>query len=138
MSLRLLKRVSGRGHSAAISGILRLNTPSSIDTKSTGETTVYTVPTGSTVVVTGVRLRCTAASGITVPAEAGVGIAAGADDIFASQSLLGLTASDKVFEFPNGGAGVIADAGEAIKVGIDTAATGTSQTIEADVMGYEV
>lgn len=138
MSLKLLKRTTGRGYGTAVSGLLRLNTPASIDAKVAVATTIFTVPAGSTMVITGVRLRCTAAVAITVAAEAGVGIAAGFDDIWASQPLYGLTASGKVFEFPLGGSGVIATAGDEVKLGIDVAATGTSQTVEADVMGYEV
>ena len=74
--------------------------------------------------------------GSTVVAEAGIGITD--DDIYAYQPLLGLTAVDRMFSFPEGGTGVIATAGLTVKLDILVAATGTSQSIEVDVIGYEV
>ena len=138
MSLKLLQRVSGRAHAQEVAAPLLLAEVTGINAKSTGTTTLYTVPSGSTVVILEVVLRCTAATDITAPAEAGVGIAAGEDDIFASQPLYGLTATGKQFTFPNGGLAATAQSDEVIKLGIDTAATGTSQTLDADIIGYEV
>lgn len=113
-----------------------LATVTGINAKSTGTTTLYTVPGGKTAVITDVVVRCTAASAITVPASAGVGIAAGEDDIYASASMTGLTAANKAWRFPNGGVMAVGTAASVIKLGIDTAATGTSQTLACDVMGY--
>jgi len=137
MSLKLLRKVDGRPYGEAVAAPFRLASVDSIDAKATGTTTLYTVPAGTTIVVTEVVLRCTAAVAITVAAVAGVGVAGGEDDIFASQPLTGLEAAGETFSFPAGGIGVVATAAEVIKLGIDTAATGTSQTLSADIFGYE-
>ena len=138
MSLKLLRRVPDKSYAQTVAAPYTLASGISVNAKATGTTTLYTVPAGLTIVVLAVVLRCTAAVSITVPATAGVGIASGEDDIFASQKLYGLTAADRRFEFPNGGAAAVANEGDAIKLGIDTAATGTSQTLSAEIIGYEV
>ncbi len=116
----------------------KLATVTGIDAKATGTTTLYTVPTGKTAVITGAVVRCTAATAITVAPTLGIGVAAGEDDIFASTALTGLTATTKEWTFVASGLMVNAAAAAAIKVGIDTAATGTSQTLAIDLLGYLV
>jgi len=135
-SLKLLRRYGTRAFGQAVAAPFVLETVSGINALSETETSLYTVPTGEEVVVIGVVLRCTAASGITTAPKAGVGIAAGADDIFTSQRCYGLLADGDEFQFPQGGIRRIADAGEEIKLGIDEAAVGTSMTLAADVLGY--
>jgi hypothetical protein len=70
-------------------------------------------------------------------AAAGVGIAAGEDDIFGSEPLTGLDVADKAFTYLAAGTRVVATNTDIVKLGIDTAATGTSQTFTAYVFGYE-
>jgi len=98
--------------------------------------TIYTVPTGYTAVITGVILQCTAATGVITPATAGVGIAAGESDIFSPVSLTGFLAAGDVWSFFLTGKARTAPAGSAVKLGIDVAATGTSQVVTARVIAF--
>lgn len=115
-----------------------LSTTTGINAKSTGTTTLYTVPTGKTAIITQATVRCTAASAITVGPTLGIGVAAGESDIYASTALTGLinTTTANMFGFTTVGMSVTAAAAAAIKVGIDVASTGTSQTIAIDLIGY--
>lgn len=113
-----------------------LSTTTGIDAKSATTTTLYTVPSGKTAIIKGAVVRCTAASSITVGPTLGIGVAAGESDIFASTALTTLTTTTVIYDFPTGGVLVNAAAGAAIKVGIDAGATGTSQTIAIDLIGY--
>jgi hypothetical protein len=116
-----------------------LNTVTGIDATSTGDTTLYTVPTGKTAIILQVILRVTAATAAGGAMAAGVGINANADDIVASQVLsdLGVGGTDDAFNMaPSIGKFRIADAAEVVKLGIDTADTGTALTLAADVFGY--
>jgi hypothetical protein len=137
-TLKLLKRAYPRAHPQEVSAPWILATVTGIDAKVVAETALYTVPAGETVVVIGVTLRCTAAVAISAHPKAGVGIAAGADDIFAEQNCLGLKATDDEFQFPHAGVRKVGTAGSVIKLGIDRAAVGTSMTLAADLMGYAV
>lgn len=106
-----------------------------IDAKTTGTTNIYTVPTGKTFVVTKIVVRVTAATSITVGATYGFGIAANEDDIVAS-AVVALTANNTyAVLLPKTGA-VIGQSTNVIKIGIDGAATGTSQTLAVDLFGY--
>lgn len=113
-----------------------LATVPSIDMKSVATTNLYTVPTGKTAIVR-VLLVITAASAITTAATAGVGIAAGEDDIHASVSMTNLFAAGDVWEFQSLGVkSRTAPADAIVKLGVDVAADGTSQTATAYVLGF--
>jgi len=75
--------------------------------------------------------------GITTPAVVGIGVAVGEDDVYNSQPLVGLTTSDEFFVFPSGGVMVELAALDQLKIGVDTAAIGTSQVVAVDVFGRE-
>lgn len=113
-----------------------LATVTGIDAKTTGTTTLYTVPTGKTAIITGAYVRCTAATAITIGPTLGIGIAANEDDIFASTALATVTATTNVWGFVTSGLQRNAVATSVIKVGIDAASTGTSQTLAIDLVGY--
>ena len=116
-----------------------LSTTAIADAKSTGTTNLYTVPAGSTAIITGAIVRCTEATSITVEATVGIGVATGEDDIIASQALTGLTSTSDVFHLTNSGGLLQAAAAAAvIKLGVDTGATGTSQALAVDLLGYLV
>jgi hypothetical protein len=142
MVIRVFRETPDRGFPTSVVGEVRLSVTTGINALNIAIINLYTVPAGDTVVVTRAEVRCTAVgiSPITVAATAGIGIAAGEDDIFNSQLLNGLTTSGKVFKFPVGGIGVIAAAGEIINLGIDIGATTSfgSQTFEVDLFGYSV
>lgn len=115
-----------------------LGTASGINAKSTGATTVYTVPTGKTAYITGCNVRCTAATTVTTGPACGVGTTAGTDDIFASIAINLLTSISRVFSFSPFGMSVAVAAGTAIVFNVDTASVGTLQTLATDLMGYLV
>lgn len=117
-------------------GIILISTTTGINAKSTGTTTLYTVPAGKTFIPMSAMVRCTAASAITVGPTLGIGVAAGEDDIYASTAINALTTTAKIFSFSTIGMSVSVAAAGVVKVGIDTASTGTSQTIAIDLMGY--
>lgn len=118
------------------SGDVLLSTTTSINAKTTGTTNLYTVPSGKTAIITRVVIVPTAASSITQGPSLGVGIAAGEDDIFASVQLTGVTSTSKVYAFDAIGTYAAAAATNVIKLGIDTAAAGTSMTISVYLFGY--
>ncbi len=107
-----------------------------IDGKSATVTNLYTVPTGYAAVVTGAQLVLTTATGLTVTGAAGIGVAAGEDDIFGSQTLLGVLSTGNIWNFSAIGKTVKVVAGSTIKLGIDTAYTGTTATLRCDLFGY--
>ena len=113
-----------------------LSTTGAINAKSTGTTALYTAPLGKTAIITAAMVRCTAAIAITVGPTLGIGVAAGEDDIFSSTAITALTTTSKTSGFSTIGMSVSVAAASVIKVGIDTASTGTSQTIAIDLMGY--
>lgn len=107
-----------------------------IDAKTVAVTTLYTVPTGKTAVITGALVQSGAVVAITVGPTLGLGIAAGEDDLFASTALTGLTSNAKTWFFGAPGLQAAAPAGSVIKVGVDTASTGTSQTVAVALLGF--
>ncbi len=113
-----------------------LNKVTSIDLSSTGTTDLITVPTDQEFVITDVLLQVTAESGSSGSLAAGVGIAAGEDDIFDSQTILGLDAVGKVFRFGGTSTGATADSTDVVKLGVDTAVSGTL-TVTAYIFGFE-
>ena len=114
-----------------------LSQTTGIDAKSTGTTTLYTVPTGKRAYITEIVFRATTvtAFGGTVP-TLGVGVAAGEADIMPSTALTGFDATDELYRFSCEGTYVSVAAAGAIKLGIDTGATGTTFTIEIFLIGF--
>lgn len=107
-----------------------------IDGKTVGTTDLYTVPTGYAAVVTSAQARLTAATSLTVTGAAGIGVAAGEDDLFSSQTLIGVLAAGDIWNFSAIGKTVRVAAGSIIKLGVDTAYTGTAATLRCDIFGY--
>lgn len=113
-----------------------LDVQASIDAKAAPLTTqLYTVPGGLSLEVKALYLRCTAAAGITVAASASAGEGASANNVYGNQILTGLTTAGLAWCFPPGGTKVILTAGQAFGVRISVAATGTSQSLEAQLYG---
>lgn len=108
----------------------------SVDAKVVAETTIFTVPAGKEARIWGVWIKCTAAAAITSGAEVGIGVAGGAEDIVAQQQLLGVLAVNDSYRLMPFGKTIVAAAGAEIKIGIDVVPTGTSQTLEFDLIGY--
>lgn len=100
---------------------------------------VYTAPAAKQVVITAIVLRCSAASGpITIGASAKVEINPAAGDIFAEEVLVEVLAVDDLWTFVAEARGIVVPAGSRVDVTITNAATGGTQTLLADVLGYFV
>lgn len=115
---------------------IRLATVTGIDLKTIATTVLYTVPVGLKAVILAVVLEITTGASITADAKAGVGIAAGEDDIFASETLVNTRATDNIWMFSAKGRARTALASSVVKLGIDTGATGTTLIATAHVLGY--
>lgn len=120
---------------AAISPETLISRTTGIDAKTTGNNTLYTVPTGKTLVVTRVILRPSAVTSITTGPTASVGGTTTAD-VFASVALATLNATTKMYTYTQSGMSTLVPAGTTLKLNISVAASGTLETLTADVMGY--
>lgn len=119
--------------------ITKLATITGINSKSTGATALYTVPTGKTAIITEAFVRCTAASAITVGASASIGQNSTAFDDFVGITILtALLATTDAFPLRATAKFVQAAAAAVVNIKITTAATGTSQTLAVDLYGYLV
>lgn len=119
---------------ASFSGILSVTT--GINAQSVANTAIYTVPAGKTAIITGVVIRCTAATSITIGPSLGIGNAAGTNNIFASATITALTTTSTIFGFELVGMSVLTAAAGVIYLNLGTGSTGTSQTIACDLIGY--
>lgn len=117
-------------------GLRVLSQTTGFDAKTVSATALFTVPVGKKCVVTGAIVECTAATAITAPAALGIGVAAGESDLFGSITLAGLLAAGQIWSFVTSGLSIRPNAGDVIKLGIDTGAIGTSQTISVTLLGY--
>jgi lysophospholipase L1-like esterase len=114
----------------------KLSTTTGINAKSATSTTLYTVPTGKTLVITKYIVRCTAATAITTGMSASLtstGSYASAFFGFSSLTDLGMFMKDDTGTGPR----YVMNAGETVSFAINTAASGTSQTVAVDLFGYE-
>ncbi len=84
---------------------------------------------------TKVILRLASATGLTGSLTAGIGVAAGEDDIFGSTVLSGFNSVDDTWTFLMEGKSKLVAANSQIKLGIDAAFGGTV-TIDAEIWGY--
>jgi hypothetical protein len=109
-----------------------------IDSAAAAPYEVYTAPATKKVIVTAIVLRCTAASGITVGASAKVEINPAAGDIFTEEVLVDVLAVDDSWAFIAEARSLVVPAGARVDVTITNAATGGTQTLSADVLGYFV
>lgn len=114
-----------------------LATITGINSKSTGATALFTVPTGKTAIITACIVRCTAASAITVGPSADVGDSVnGAASVYANTALTTLTTTVKAFGYSSVGIFDQVAAASVINFNINTAATGTSQTVSVTLIGF--
>lgn len=111
------------------------STTSGINAKNTGTTNLYTVPTGKTFSVREATIYVTSASAITNTPTLGIGIVSGEDDIYFPTQLVGLDATNEMYRFSTGGTYRVGQAGDVVKLGIDTGATATTMTIKVVLIG---
>lgn len=110
-----------------------------VNAKTVANTVLFTpVPAGKTLIVTKVVIRCTAAVAITNGATIGIGRTAGTSDIFTDTNLAALTTTSNIFGFELYGMSVSVAAGGSVYLNLSVAATGTSQTLAVDLLGYYV
>ena len=109
-----------------------------IDAFSATAQAVYTAPPSKQVVITGLTLRCTAAVAVSAPATVKLEINPAAGDLFDAEILTAVLAVDDQWSFVAEGRGLVVPAGGQVDVTVTNAATGTSQTLNADLLGYFV
>lgn len=110
-----------------------------IDLKATGQTTLYTVPAGKTLVITNMPIKITAASVFATPVTARVGVASAYTEYMAAVSLVGLSALGNYTDLAVTSLIPIHNtfaAGSVIKLDITLGAGATTLTGAIDVIGY--
>ena len=119
---------------ASFDGLTALASITPIDGKVIAPTLLYTTAGAKRAIVELVIVRCISATAITSPPIANVNTLA-AGDIYASQLLTGLTAAGKFYVFPVGGTQAFVGLTSPINFSITTAAIGTAQVLEVDLIG---
>lgn len=109
---------------------------SGINAKTIANTALFTVPAGATAVVTGYTVRATAAAAISAGPSAGIGNVAGTNNIISSQAMTALTSALTTFQWATTGISLATAATGTIYFNLGTGATGTSETITVDLLGY--
>ena len=99
-------------------------------------TTVYTVPTGKTLIITQAIVRATAATSITNGPTAGFGTSTSTYNIYASTAINALTTAGLDFGFVTVGMSTTVAAAGVVYFNIGTGATGTSETLAVELIGY--
>jgi len=118
--------------------IKQLISGGAIDSLSATAQAVYTAPAAKKVVITGLTLRCTAAVSVTVGATVKVEINPAAGDVFTAEILTNVLVVDDQWSFTAEARGLVIPAGAQVDVTVTNAATGTSQTLTADLIGYVI
>ena len=109
-----------------------------IDAKTTGATTIYTVPTGKRLIITNVFIVPETITSFSSTFALSIGTnSTNFDNLFEIKSMLGLDTVSKFWQFNNlSGLSVINEALDAIKVKITTGATATTYKIKVLLFGY--
>jgi hypothetical protein len=132
---------SGTSAGVGLGVVRKLATVKGIDGTVVGVTNLFTVPTGTKAIITDAVFRLTVVEGFSSPPLIGIGIAEGEDDIFNScwinVSTVGQFTS-MLIEWGLKSGTVIGEAGQVIKLGIDTAAIATTYIFDVDLIGYLV
>lgn len=109
---------------------------SDINLKTTGFTTLYTVPTGKKFFLSSLIIECTEATSITVESTIDLGFNDPDYNNFTDNLLLeGLLTSSDFYKATISAATKIMSAGDELKMNVVTASTGTSQTVKVYVSG---
>ena len=108
----------------------------SIDLKTTGLTTLYTVPTGYKFFLDQIIFECTEATSITVESTIDLGFNdPDYNNITDNLLLEDLIDTTLFFKATISGSTKIMNAGDVLKMNVVTASTGTSQTVKAYISG---
>lgn len=107
-----------------------------VDLKVVAETNLWTCPSDISAVITSVVVTTEAATAVTQRPVCGVGIAAGANDIFTSRALTGFTGADSVYVFTSLATARDCDSGDIVKFGVDNGSTATTHTATVEIFGF--
>lgn len=109
-----------------------------IDAKTTGATTIYTVPSGKRLVITNVFIIPETITSFSSTFALSIGTnSSNYDNLFEIKSMLGLDTLSKFWQFNNlSGLSVINEASDIIKCKITTGATATTYKIKVLLFGY--
>lgn len=115
-----------------------LGSATGIDAKTVAGTLAYTNNTARTIIVYGYYALCTAATAITVGPTCSLGTSAGTSDITAAIPLVALLNATTANLFSESiiGISVAILPGGSVYFNVNAAATGTSQTLSAYILGY--
>jgi uncharacterized membrane protein (DUF441 family) len=112
-----------------------ISTIPSIDLTATGITTLYTAPASKTALIFGVILQATAADTITVAPQVSAGLNPSTDNIFAVESLVGLTTVGGTFVYwANLNKAVTVSNGGVLDLNVSVASTATALMVTARVI----
>lgn len=112
-----------------------ISTTTAINAKTVANTLLYTVPTGKTFTLLGVVLRTTATTGGATGPSVNV-FTSTAGDLYATQAIGATSAVGQCFIFPNTGVVPSVPAAGTVNLGITVGGTSTTETVQADVIGY--
>lgn len=122
-----------------VTTVNKLATIPGINLKNTGQTTLFTVPTGYTAIITDVIVEITASSVFAIAATGRVGKTASYDEFIAATAFTGLSAVGNYFSLATAsllGIHTKFVAGEVIKLDITVGATATTLTGQIHVLGF--
>lgn len=120
-------------------GLTLLGTVTGIDLKTTGQTTLYTVPAGKSCIVTDIILVVTAANTVLASTTVRVGKASSYNEWLPLTTLTGLNAANQFISLENSANLLIQNifaAADVIKLDVQTGATATSLTVTAYPFGF--
>ena len=107
-----------------------------LDLTTATTTSIYTVPTGTSVIITGCLIRIKSADTVSVDADVSLGINPSTTNLFATETLVGVQAVHDFWSFwKQSSVGVLANAGEQVDLDVVTAATATTLTADVYIIG---
>lgn len=112
-----------------------------VDLKTTGQTTLYTVPAGKTLVLTDVIALATTASTITIAPIVRIGKASSYNEWLPLTTLTGLDTTNKFTSLGMSAALLMHQtfaAGEVVKIDVQTGSTATTLTVTLHLLGFLV
>lgn len=124
-----------------VGGISLLTTVSGINLKTVAATNLYTIPSGTTAVITEIVLRITTSSGFAVGCTISVGKTASFNEWLVATAMTGLSAVGNFRMLSQSAAGLVYGtfaAAEVIALNVTVGATATTLTGTAEVFGYLV
>jgi len=107
-----------------------------ISLKSTGTTTLYTVPAGLSTRIISAVVSPTTATTASGDAVVSIGVGGTFDNIIAATTLTGLDATTENFTMEVGGISHTGAATEVITFEVDTIDSGSALTVTVDLLGY--